>query len=227
MIAVQVVAKALNAMGGVPAWQLVNDAEVVGTCKAGELLGGGTTSIRWTVSGPEFRYETDTVNAGPILLSGHGSPVISSTMGNTHLFYEYGRRRLPFHLPGLPLMTVLNGSATYSLVLLGTDSITGINAVHVRITEHRGPAKLQGAQQDWWFDPSSGLPVQVTYLLPSEDNTHYIHLTANYNAWKQESSILVPLQLSTTFEGQFVQQSCTIQTVVTNQNPLPSVFDAR
>jgi hypothetical protein len=228
--AVDVLIRALNAMGGSAAWAQVVDAEVSGTCSTPVPDNNGSLpslSVRWTTQGKEFRYETDTANNGAIYLSGHGNPKIASISQPTNLAFDYGLKRLPFHLPGFQIAAALSNSSAHSLVVLGTDSVGGVSALHIHATEYLGTSKLEGSDQDWWFDPGSGLPVQVTYLLPSEDNSHYVHLTANFGGWTQEGGILVPLQHTVTFEGLFVIRACTFQTVQTNQNPAPATFDAR
>jgi hypothetical protein len=228
--AVQAFAQAVNAMGGAASWAQIGDTQMTGVCSVPDSEIGGpqtNSSVRWATEGKEFRYETDTQNNGPVYLSGHGNPNIAYASGIQSLSFEYGLRRRPFHLPGLLVAKALSRDATNSLVVLGTDSIDGIKALHIRSVEYQGPTTLQASQQDWWIDIGSGLPVQVTYLLPTEDNSHYLHLTASYGGWTQLGNVLVPLQLSTTFEGQFVLQNCALQTLVTNQNPPSTFFDVR
>jgi hypothetical protein len=225
--AVQAVTQALSAMGGSAVWSQVASTIVTGSCATPVVHGGVISNFRWTTKGREFRYETDTDRNGPIYLSSHGSPKIATHSGNTNLSYENGLRRLPFYLPGLILTKVLNEDTTRSLLMLGAYPIEGIDAIHIRTIEYQGLTKLQGTQQDWWFNTNNGMPMQVIYVLPTNDNTHYLQYTMHYGAWNKEGSIVVPFQLSIMLNGQFLIQSCTVQTVETNRNLSSAIFHAR
>jgi hypothetical protein len=225
--AVQAVTQALSAMGGSAVWSQVANTIVTGSCTTSVVHGGVISNFRWTTKGKEFRYETDTDRNGPIYLSSQGSPKIATHSGNTNLSYEYGLHRLPFYLPGLILTKVLNEDTVRSLLMLGATPIKGINAIHIRTIEYQGLTKLQGTQQDWWFNTNNGMPMQVMYVLPTKDNTHYLQYTMHYGAWNKEDSIVVPFQLSIMLDGQFVTQSCTVQTVETNRNLSSAIFHAR
>jgi hypothetical protein len=216
-------------MGGSASWGSVTDTKVIGSCAypASAPANAKTYSVLWITQGNEYRYVTDSADLGAaVYLSGHGGPKVLLSSGEQRLPYEYGLRRLSFHLPGLVLAPTLNGSETFSLMLLGTESIAGIETVHVRSMEYRGSSNVQGSEQDWWFDTAHGFPVQVTYNLPSEDNSHYDHLTTVFSQWQSASNITVPFQQSTVLEGQIVIQDCQLQKIEINTNPASTIFDA-
>jgi hypothetical protein len=224
--AVQVVNQAITAMGGQGAWSQVSDAAVTGTCTASAAQGGGNANFRWTTQGMEFRLETDTANAGPIFLSAHGKPFVDAASGDVTLAPQYRGRMLPFHLPGLPLTTALNNSnATISFI--GSETLNGISANHVRIVEFYSIAKVQGTEQNWWFDPGSGLPLRVEYQIPTQTDSIYARFTWDFSNWSQEGAFLLPHQLGQIMNATIPTQNCTISSVQVNTNPASTLFDAR
>jgi len=213
-------------MGGVAAWSQMSAAIITGTCTASTEQGGATASFRWTTQGKEFRYETDTNNNGPVYLSAHGKPYVTGASNSVTLAPEYRLRMLPYHLPGIPLQTAFANS-DFGIVFIGKETVDGSPAVHIRIAQFHSVAKVQGSQQDWWFDLSSHLPMRVKYLLPSQAGGIYATLLWNFHGWSQQGSLLVPLELVQTFNGEFTLQTCTVAGVEINTNPDASLFDAR
>jgi hypothetical protein len=224
--AVEVVTQALSVMGGSAAWSQISSATVTGNCASSATQSAVSANFRWTTQGAEFRYETDTDNSGPIFLSAHGQPFIAAASGNVSLSPEYRSRMLPFHLPGIPLQTALSDS-TISIRLIGNEMLKGNPAIHVRIAQFRIFGIVRGAVQDWWFDPGSGLPIQVGYLIPSQADGVYGNLTWSFDGWSTQGTLLLPYQLLQSVSGAFAMQSCTVNAVQTNTNPAASIFDAR
>ena len=216
-------------MGGQEAWSHVADATFGGTCQTPNPQGGpslGSVSIRWITQKNEFRYEEYTDTDKLVYISDHGKPLKSSTSTSTPLSREYGQRRLPYHLPGLLMQTLVNDSV-HTLTLEGEETLDGVQTIHLRTAEYSGPAKLQGTRQDWWLDAKSSLPIKVAYLLPAEDNMHYLTLERSFGSWTREGSILLPHQLTDTLNGLIALQACTIQSVQMNTNPAATLFEAR
>jgi len=224
--AVQLVNQALNAMGGVAAWSGVTDSVVTGNCTAPSAQGSASANFRWTVQGREYRYETDTDNAGPIYLSAHGRPAASGTAASLALVSEYQDRMLAYHLPALTLGHAL-ADTSFGIRLVGQETLNGSAAIHVRIGQFVGYAKIQGSDQDWWFSPTTSLPLRVAYRLPTQTNSVYAHLTWDFSNWSQQGTLLIPLGLSQSFADQTPMQSCTVANLQVNTNPPATLFDAR
>jgi hypothetical protein len=133
---------------------------------------------------------------------------------------------LPFHLPGLPLRVAL-ADETISIFLVGQETENGISATHVRLTQVISNAKVRGSDQDWWFDPTTGLPLRVGYLIPTQTEHLYAHLLWNFGGWSQEGSLTLPHQLAQSLNGEMTLQVCNVLGIKTNSGPAAAIFDAR
>jgi hypothetical protein len=223
--AVAAINSALTAMGGSPAWAQVSDAVVTGNCLTGSK-NQTSANVRWTVQGPEFRYETDTDNAGPMYLSGHGAAVMAATAASLPLDPQYYSSQQPFNLPGLALLAALN-NPTVGMSYVGSDTINGVPSVHVSFVQYATGAPLSGSQQDWWFDSTTGLPLRVTYSLPSQTGGVYIPMSWDYAGWSTEGQLDVPHQQVQSVNVDRPIQGCSILSVSLNTNPASTTFDAR
>ena len=224
--AIAIVNQALAAMGGANAWELLTSSQVTGECIAAPTQGGAAANFRWTTQGPEFRYETDTDNGGPVFLSGHGQPKLASSSGGVTLRPDYRDRKLPFHLPGVTFLTALSNSSI-GLKSLGQEQLNGTRANHIEIAEFHLQVPLEGSEQNWLLDPTTGLPLRVTYSLPTQTRGIYARLTWDLSGWSEEGQILMPHQIAESVNGEFSLQACSILKVHFNLDPLSSIFDAR
>jgi hypothetical protein len=223
--AVAAVNQALAAMGGSVAWAPVSDAVVTGNCLP-VSKNATSANVRWTVQGPEFRYETDTDNAGPMYLSGHGAAVMAASAGSLQLDPQYYSSQQAFHLPGLPLLSALNNPAI-SMSYIGQETDDGVSSVHISFVQRAAAATLTGSQQDWWFDSTTGLPLRVVYSLPTQTDGVFMSMSWAFGGWSAEGQLVVPHLLVQSANVDRPIQGCNILSVSINTNPNATVFDAR
>lgn len=224
-----IISKSINAMGGGAVWSPVLDTTVTGACETPspeDAASSVSAGFVWVTKGMEFRYETDRDDSKVVYVSGHGRPRLSNASVNSELPLEYSERRLPFHLPALVFRDFL-GQGNYTLVMDGEETVSDTQAIHIRVAAHSGPAKLQGAEQEWWFSSDTGLPIKVSYLLPAEDGSHYLHLERTFGAWSPEGNLIIPHKVIDFLDEQSVLQSCTIRSIAVNTKPAESLFEVR
>jgi hypothetical protein len=226
--AIEHINHALAAMGGQAAWSAVLDTTVSGTCVLAARQGGGATlPFRWTTAQDEFRYETDTDNQGPVMLSGHGNPSIASSTNNRAVTHETATLLKPYHLPGEVLLSALT-DLHYSINTIGNDAVHGLTSIHLRIVHYLTNTSELGSTQDWWLDATTYLPTKVTYNVPGQQVEAYMPITYLYSAWgSEESGILIPHQLSQYEDSNVPMQTCAITKLKINTHPISTFFDER
>jgi hypothetical protein len=79
-------------------------------------------------------------------------------------------------------------------------------------------------QQEWEFDPATGLPVRVTFCLPDIRNQlHDGQATIAYTAWQNTSGAVFSQTLQLFTDGN-LQSTITLQTPVFDQGLTASDF---
>jgi hypothetical protein len=224
-----VIRKGLDAIGGSAAWLQAHDAKVEGSYEVPGLEGGDPIArgdFVWITAGSEFRYQVGTGADQVAHLSGHGKPSLRTATSAVALPTEYFQRRLPFHLPGVLLASLLH-DPTELLVFEGRDDLGGTPAIRVRADSFRGAAMVQGSEQEWWFNPSSGMPLKVAYVLPTEDGKQHLHMELRFESWKARGDLLLPVLMQDILEGQVIMATNTVKSISINTLPVATLFDVR
>ena len=104
----------------------------------------------------------------------------------------------PYHLPGEVLLYLLS-AADRSLRIV-SDNGTDDNLIHVQTESQAVDSTLTAfTLQDWYFDPRTGLPSRVDYVLPGSASSNS-NGTASivFLSWQKTPASLVPqsIQLS-------------------------------
>jgi hypothetical protein len=219
---------AVAAMGGQAAWSAVLDATVSGTCVlASEQGDSGPLLFRWTTAQNDFRYETDTANKGPVMLSGHGKPTIAGSRSNRAVTYETAALLKPYHLPGEVLLSALS-DLHYGSSTVGIETVEGLSSIHLRVVHYLTDALEPGSMQDWWLDATTYLPIKVTYNVPGQQIEAYMPITFFYSAWgSEEGGIVLPHQLLQYEDSTLLIQTCAITKLKINTHPISTFFDER
>jgi hypothetical protein len=171
--ALGVLQSSIAAMGGIATVGSILDSTVVGTSQ----YGSGTDapppiSFTWQTAGSEFQSTAQNPNGVYTILSGHGSPAQLKHGNWVPLAPYVARATLPFHLPALVLLSELQ-NINYSIQYVGQETINGKPAIHVHMADNSDSIGQAVTPQDWYFDPTTYLPIQVNFLLPDEGNFQY------------------------------------------------------
>ena len=227
--ALTAVQAAIAALGGQVTLTGIQDATVTGTCT---LLGSGSGTssgsgqkFTWTVAGKEFRYESlDNNGEEHLFVSGHGNPEVAEGGATRTIPPLVGAVMKPYHLPGLVLVRELQDT-TRNILSAGTESISGIQAVHIRITTTVGALPVPAFDQDWYFNPANNLPLMVKYRIPTVPvSTTYLDTTVLYLSFDTSQAMPVLQQMAVEYDPSD-RMSCTFGAPKFNVQPASTTFD--
>lgn len=223
--AITVVQKSLAAMGGVSAIAAVQSLETTGQI----LKTGSTTpmSFHWEemVSGSHFEFRRETTMNGTtrVFASGHGKPGFGISGNpairlNAHMVIA----AVPLALPAIVLYAEFQ-DPTYAFASIASSGTSQL--VHVRITNNSNIFMKAIAQQDWYFDPQTALPVRVEYNLPDNNNAlNIIRASCVYSNYTVEEGVQYPSSIQAFEQDRQVSQ-VTISSIQPNAAINSSDFD--
>lgn len=227
LAAVAIVNQAVAATGGQSTSTPLSTVQLVGTATTpGDTSGitvTATMTYQATSAGFEFRRESQIGVRDTVFVSGYGSPAQSSN-GYVQTFEaSIGAAIGPTQVPLMVLSQSLS-NANYQISLGTTQQIGSVNATHVQITNTANGENQTYTVEDWFFDPSTGLPVEVQCVVPDvNDPTNSVVGTEDFANWQIVSGLLVPLQITDSVGGTLVD-SLTISSVTINPSLDPSMF---
>ena len=221
--ALQLLAASITVLGGQNAIAGIWDVTVTGTSQS---VGGDSSqsNIVWLSSGSSIRKTSSDGNGTTVLVAQQGKAQATSTSGDTQSIS--GRTAVslfPFEAPGVMLLMILNDPSRSAAIIADGSGSPGM--LHLRTTQ---TAQLAGyvpvTQQDWYFDPNTGFPVRVDFVIPDQkqpalDSTGSIL----YGAWQSASGVQFPqlMQLQTAAGDQSV---ITVSAIALNQGLDPTLF---
>lgn len=220
--AVAVIQSAISAMGGAAVIGSVQNSVVIGSSVNSAESQNGTQTFIWTYAGNQFRNENDAQTGSHILVSNSGTPQDYQDGSWVPSPAAIIRANLPYHIPALVLLNEINDAA-YSIAYIGTTPMNGVDAIHIQTLDDSDAIGQVYTLQDWYFDPTSGIPLRVEFQIPVDQKPQdSVQAAINFSNFQAVSGILVPLQLNIT-EG---PSSCTstVTSVVFNANISPSEF---
>ncbi len=220
--AVAAVERAITLMGGRPAIERTIDVIAQGDFQeqSGDMVVNG--SFVWKNSGKEFRYENTRNGVTQVFLSNGGSPAVGVNGKFKRFFGHVTLYHLPPHLSALTLVGRLRG-AGISISALGLTTLGDRQALRVLMKEDGDPVTEALSSQVWFFEISSGLPIQVEYRLP--DNSNAVRLmtaTDQLSDFRSLSGILVPFRLVSNIGNE--QRVFTVTSITFNTGISPSEF---
>lgn len=224
--AVLTVQAAIGALGGQAALSAIQDATVTGSCSLldGSGSSGTSHSFVWTVAGKEFRYDSVDTDGEHLFVSGYGTPKVAEGGSTSTIPPLVGAVMKPYHLPGLVLVRELQDT-TRNILSAGTETISGIQAVHVRITTTVGGVPVPAFDQDWYFNPSTHLPLAVKYRIPTVPvSGTYLTATVLYLSFDTSQAIPVLQQMAVDYDPSD-RMACTFGTPKFNTQPPSMTFD--
>jgi hypothetical protein len=194
--AVAAIQSAIAAMGGATAIAAIQSSVAQGTSVATPDDGSGTRNFTWSHSGQDFRYENDAASGSHIFVSNSGSPC--DIEGNTVVASarHVARANLPFHLPAVVLFNELS-NPNYTLTYIGVAPLNGTSAVHIQTADNSDSVGQLVTPQDWYFDPTTGLPLSVQYRIPSAGSAqNWQPGSISFANFQPVNGVLVPFQLT-------------------------------
>jgi hypothetical protein len=225
--ALNVVHAAIAALGGQTALSAIQDATISGNCISVDTdnpaVGNRQTAVNWTVSGREFRYLSRNEGEDHVLVSGHGKPKVSEKAVTKGINPLTQVALKPYHLPGVVLVRELE-DGTRSFKSIGTENISGTQAIHIRIFTTVGGWPVPALDQNWYFDPSSHLPVAVTYRLPTGSSSVFVTAKMIYQTFETSQGMPTIQRVRTEYDG-LDPKACTLNPPTINSHPPAVTFD--
>jgi hypothetical protein len=178
----------------------------------------------WTIAGNEFRFDVKNSKGRGVFISGHGSPVNVSSGKTTKINYHVAKANVPYYIPGLLLSREL-ANPNFSVKFVGVAVVGGQKTIQAHL--ENGSDKLSSlvTPQDWYFDPSSGLPLRVEFRIPTNENAaDWVKGVYDFSNFRSVDRVLTPFTILFTRQ-RMRPQVITFSSVTFNTGISPSVFD--
>jgi hypothetical protein len=222
--AIEIVQRAISSLGATNSLTAVQDCVLSGVSES-DSNPDSRTDFTWTVAGDEFRFDVKRAGGSGFFLSGHGRPANVFNGKLTAVNYHVAKANLPYFLPGLLLSRELS-NPNFSVKYLGPSSVGGKQAKHVQLSDGSGKLEFLISPQDWYFDPSSGLPLRVEFRIPTNENAaDWIKGVYDFSNFQPVTGMLIPFQILFSRE-RMLPHVITFNSVVFNTGISPSIFDA-
>jgi hypothetical protein len=198
--ALSTVQQAVAALGGAANSQIQN-AVVQGTIHdvSTDPKGTGTFVWKdgWGGKRASCRRESYQGGSTAVFASDDSGKPSRSDDGNAQTLPSYvSYSCVAFHLPGILLSSQL-GDSHYSFRYAGSAQVNGVSAIHVQSAWETNPFTAILTTQDWYFDPSSGLPLRVQYVVSDTRNPNYRStVSVDFSDFRTVSGIVIPFQLN-------------------------------
>ena len=226
--AISVIQQSIISMGGAKVIAQVQTVIAQGSIEAFPGTAGPTGSVviedQFSTQVHEFR---DSFRSGSLtqdFTSGHGSPGVVSNGHGKRFSQHMANFRLPVHLPMLILAAAL-ANPNCNITLAGQTTVSGQRAVQVHLHVDTDVLQQTLSIQDWYFDPTTGLPLRVEYRLPDASNTlFFVNATSDFSDFRPVQGILFPFQTLSYQDGK-PKNVLLISSVALNQSIVSTDFD--
>jgi hypothetical protein len=219
--ALTVLQSAIAAMGGANAAAAIQDFTVQGTEQYVIDPDPTPAIFTWQTSGVEFSYTVQNANGTYTALSGHGIPA-QLKHGNWIPLPPYvSRAELAFHNPAFVLYTELL-NPNYTFQYIGSGVVNGNPAIHLHAADNSDSTGQLVTPQEWYFDPTSYLPVRVEFKVPGQRSAQgFTAGSIDFANYQSINSISVPYQLLL----QVGHVTITVASIGINTGLTASTFD--
>ena len=189
--AVNVMRQAIEAMGG----QSVSSAALSGTMTLG-TEGQTTKSIVIKIAGREMRVEVKSSGDQWVYVTGMGNPGRVSNGIAEQVPPRQARALAPFYVPGAVLASQLS-SPQFALTFIGAETRDGRSVVHVLTVDMSDDVGQEVSPQDWYFDPTTYLPVAAEYRFPHPYQTGKFGSAAiEFDQYQQVQGVMQPFKMT-------------------------------
>lgn len=192
--AVPVLNNALNALGGSKVYANRTGATAV-MSQVEPFTSSHSIHLKDSWANGQLEFSRDYPGKGASLVSNHGHPRGNEPRGTTPIARHVAHSIAAFHIPGAILYSALH-DGHHSAKLAATEKIGAISAVHVRIWDTTDFISAVQSTQDWYFDPTTFLPIQVVHRAADpSDGVKFTKYTLQYEGWQQMSGVAIPRRL--------------------------------
>lgn len=221
--AIATLQSAISALGGMSAAAAIQDFSIQGTEQYATNPDPTPATFTWLNSGVEFSFTVQNGNGTYTALSGHGTPY-QLKHGNWIPFPPYvARSVLAFHNPVFVLYTELLNQS-YSLQYVGAAVVDNKPAIQIHTANNSDSTGQYVTPQEWYFDPTSFLPVRVEYKIPDDRNVQGSTTgSEEFSNYQSISGLMVPYQIN--IEVLHLQLIANVSSVVFNSGLPPSIFN--
>lgn len=175
--ALSVITQALAAMRvQAPITMVVLTGTVAAAPESQDPGGSFTSTVEVGANGYEVRNEFESNGVRSIFVSGHGTPRFSIGSRVRKMSAHVTMITAPSQLPILELINALNNQK-YKVTEGPTIQIGGVPALAIHISNEADSVTRSVTPQDWYFDPTTGLPLRWQFLIPDT-------LNAGHSVWK-------------------------------------------
>jgi hypothetical protein len=157
--------------------------------------------------------------------------------GRSGAAFAFGRRVInmsghvtmvtaPSQMPVFELIRALTKSQ-YSVIQAAPRQIGGVAAVHIKISDETDFISKGVTLQDWYFDPTSGLPLRWEFLVPDTFDATARSVSSGareFSNYQSLNNMILPLQ-SIYFRDGHAISSTTIRSAELNVQISDSIFD--
>jgi len=225
--AIAILNQAQSAMGTTSILSQFTSAECTGSIQAenGSTSPSGTFvwKHQFSATGYQFRSEFTSNGQTQILVSGPSGPVISNNGVVGSLPSQVTLAMYPIHLPAV-VIGVFLANQNYTITLGSPTQINGVTANHILVSIGTDDVSKAQTREDWYFDPTSGLPLRVEYRLADvKDALQYTTAAVDYSNYQAVNGVLVPFSTTNAEDGAVVTTT-TVTWVQWNYPVDPSDF---
>jgi hypothetical protein len=146
-----------------------------------------------------FVKQVSSANGTSTLASGRGRPLHTSENGRSQRFSDHvAIAAQPFDFPVLIFTTAIRDQG-FSIALVG--DVSPNIPVHIRIEDETDVVSRAVTTQNWFFDPTTLVPIRVEYKVPNVANAADSEpATCDFLSFQAVDGVLVPRELRI-FEG--------------------------
>lgn len=220
---VAAITRALDAMGGLTVFSALKDTKTEASCTRVSNTKSDTHNVRWVTSGDYFRYDGGDADQRGMVNGPHGSSrtINGKTIAVSDRSLQAAK---PFYLPGLLLFRALQHPEN-EIDMLENTTVDGVSAVHLRVADTKSVDDSLGQpEEEWFFDPQTGLPLRFTFVTPALNSLRMsVSTTVQYSGFKSVQGVAIPGTMLRWFEGG-PKTTCTINSFSFNQRTEPSTF---
>lgn len=202
--------------------QVTGSTNPVGS--SGFAVGTFTCTVSITSSGYEFCNHFQSGNGIQIFVSGHGAPAISVN-GTVKPFL--GHMTMASSQGDVPIPVLLEAylNPAYTVTESATARIGNTAATHVHISNDADQVTRAVTPQEWYFDPTSGLPLHEDYRAPDPlDAMTWTAGARDFGNYQSVGGLVVPSQVTNSVGGTAMSIT-TISSVQLNVPVAQSQFD--
>jgi hypothetical protein len=196
--AIAVLNQAQSAMGATSILSQFTSAECTGSIQA---VNGSTSPSGTFVWKHQFRAEFTSNGQTQILVSGPSGPALSTNGTLRSLPSQVTLAMYPIHLPAI-VIGVFLANQNYIITLGSPKQINSTTANHVIVSIGTDTVSQAQTPEDWYFDPTTGLPIRVEYrVADATDASQYTTAAADFSNYEAATGVLVPLSITNTEDG--------------------------